>query len=189
MPIRFRFDSIPIRFDSFRFDSDSIPIPIRFVSDSFRCVSFLIRFDSNPIRFDSDCDPIRFRFDVRFRFDSDSIRSDSIPIRSDSIPIRFRFDSDSMSDSICFDSDSIRFRFDPIPIRFDSDSIPIRFDSEQSHHAPHPKSLRPCMRVKSLMTQCVDHINREHNVHDLCSAWPRRLEELVAADGERLKPA
>ena len=37
-------------------------------------------------------------------------------------------------------------------------------------------------RVKSLMTQCVD-------VHDLCSAGPRRLEELVAADGERLKPA
>ena len=35
-------------------------------------------------------------------------------------------------------------------------------------------------RVKSPMTQCVD-------VHDLCSAWPRRLVELVAAEGERLK--
>ena len=42
-------------------------------------------------------------------------------------------------------------------------------------------------RVKSLMAQCVDHINREHDVHDLCSAWPRRLVELVAAEGERLK--
>ena len=42
-------------------------------------------------------------------------------------------------------------------------------------------------RVKSLMAQCVSHINREHDVHDLCSAWPRRLVELVAADGERLK--
>ena len=42
-------------------------------------------------------------------------------------------------------------------------------------------------RVKSLMAQCVDHMNREHDVHDLCSAWPRRLVELVAADGERLK--
>ena len=42
-------------------------------------------------------------------------------------------------------------------------------------------------RVKALMAQCVSHINREHDVHDLCSAWPRRLVELVAADGERLK--
>ena len=42
-------------------------------------------------------------------------------------------------------------------------------------------------RVKSLMAQCVSHIYREHDVHDLCSAWPRRLVELVAADGERLK--
>ena len=41
-------------------------------------------------------------------------------------------------------------------------------------------------RVKDLMSQCVDHINREHDVHDLCSAWPRRLVELVAAGGERL---
>ena len=42
-------------------------------------------------------------------------------------------------------------------------------------------------RVKSLMAKCVDHNNREHDVHDLCSAWPRRLEGLVGCGGQRLK--
>ena len=36
-------------------------------------------------------------------------------------------------------------------------------------------------------TFSIDHINREYDVHGLCSAWPRRLVELVAAEGERLK--
>ena len=42
-------------------------------------------------------------------------------------------------------------------------------------------------RVKSLMGECIRHIHKEHDVHGLSSAWPRRLEELVAAEGERLK--
>ena len=42
-------------------------------------------------------------------------------------------------------------------------------------------------RVKTGMSSCVEHINGHYAVEDLCSSWPRRLEELVLANGERLK--
>ena len=42
-------------------------------------------------------------------------------------------------------------------------------------------------RMKTCMAACVEHINRAYNVEELSSAWPRRLQELVAAEGERLK--
>ena len=42
-------------------------------------------------------------------------------------------------------------------------------------------------RVKTLMATCVEHINGQYDVEALCSAWPRRLEEVVLANGERMK--
>ena len=42
-------------------------------------------------------------------------------------------------------------------------------------------------RVKALMVQCIRHINQEYEVEALCSAWPKRLRDLVDNGGERLK--
>lgn len=42
-------------------------------------------------------------------------------------------------------------------------------------------------RVKALMVDCIGHINQEYDVDALCSAWPKRLRNLVDSEGERLK--
>jgi hypothetical protein len=38
-------------------------------------------------------------------------------------------------------------------------------------------------RVKTLMATCVQHINANHHVRDLCSSFPRRLGDVVEGEG------
>ena len=42
-------------------------------------------------------------------------------------------------------------------------------------------------RVKSVMAECVAEINTSYEVGDLCSAFPRRMQEVIDGGGERLK--
>lgn len=42
-------------------------------------------------------------------------------------------------------------------------------------------------RMRAVMAQCLQHINTNNDVLKLCNAWPKRLQELVDNEGERLK--
>ena len=42
-------------------------------------------------------------------------------------------------------------------------------------------------RTKMLMAQCLQHINASYEVGNLCASWPKRLQDLVDKEGERLK--
>ena len=40
---------------------------------------------------------------------------------------------------------------------------------------------------KKRLRQCEAHINKNYNVDGLCKAFPRRIEALIAAGGDRLR--
>ena len=41
-------------------------------------------------------------------------------------------------------------------------------------------------QFRAILEQCAQHINAEYDVGGLCKAFPTRLRELIAAEGERL---
>ena len=42
-------------------------------------------------------------------------------------------------------------------------------------------------RLEAMLLECEQHINANHDVHGLCRQFPRRLAELVEAEGGRPK--
>ena len=41
-------------------------------------------------------------------------------------------------------------------------------------------------QCRALLEECGEYINREYDVGALCRSFPKRLQELLAAEGERL---
>ena len=41
------------------------------------------------------------------------------------------------------------------------------------------------LQFRALLEQCGEHLNAEYDVGGLCKAFPKRLRELIAAEGER----